>query len=414
MLELDLRPGYGLGAFELGASLWNVLDTLREDPTHPQVDVKFDALSPSTSPIILHVRPHVDLLFTGHAQRLHTISLRRLRGGGPGANELRLTYRDQPISAPAGGVVLRRGSVHKVFGPTYAGDAMRYPGVWFAFEEDGAPGGGMGGGVGGGGTMPMLVKKGEAADAERERAQEVKRVVICQRSAGAGEEGAVGGGGERDGFEEVIECPVMMGDLKRAVVKVKSGVTLYFYSPASSPSDPIHVQIGRTSAEDLLCDLGPPLRIHYKEDDRMTIHATPSTTTDPDETNEGYFYNYFQHGIDFLLSGTTHKVKKIVLHSNVPGSHLFQRYKRCPWEIVPTEGDEDDSLNNVSFHDKIEDITSVLNPSSRETPPSMILDRSADFPETLTLPGSTTRLTGFDGVVLEVSEIGDVLSVMLF
>lgn len=29
------------------------------------------------------------------------------------------------------------------------------------------------------------------------------------------------------------------------------------------------------------------------------------------------FYNYFQHGIDFLISEHTHLVKKIVLHSNV-------------------------------------------------------------------------------------------------
>jgi hypothetical protein len=29
------------------------------------------------------------------------------------------------------------------------------------------------------------------------------------------------------------------------------------------------------------------------------------------------FYNYFQHGIDFLLSDHTHIVKKIILHSNV-------------------------------------------------------------------------------------------------
>lgn len=29
------------------------------------------------------------------------------------------------------------------------------------------------------------------------------------------------------------------------------------------------------------------------------------------------FYNYFQHGIDFLISEHTHIVKKIVLHSNV-------------------------------------------------------------------------------------------------
>lgn len=29
------------------------------------------------------------------------------------------------------------------------------------------------------------------------------------------------------------------------------------------------------------------------------------------------FYNYFQHGIDFLISGTTHTVRKIILHTNI-------------------------------------------------------------------------------------------------
>lgn len=29
------------------------------------------------------------------------------------------------------------------------------------------------------------------------------------------------------------------------------------------------------------------------------------------------FYNYFQYGMDVLLSGTTHAVKKIILHSNI-------------------------------------------------------------------------------------------------
>jgi len=295
---------------------------------------------------------------------------------------------------------LRRGLVHKEFGPTYPGEAMRYPGVWFAFDEDG---------IRDGGAAQLLTKK-QDTDAERERAQEVKRVVVCQgaRVEDGREEG------ERDGLDEVIECPIMHGELKRAVVRIKSGVKLYFHSISSPPPEPIQIRIGRTSAEDLICDLGPPLRIHYKEDDRMTIHATDPAGS-ADDSDEGYFYNYFQHGMDILLSGTTHLVKKIILHSNIPGSLLFQRYKRCPWEIdaSPEEGSEDSS-NNVSFHDKIEDITSVLNPSSREAPQSMILDRSADFPDTLTLPGSTTRLTGFDGVVLEVSEIGDVLTVMLF
>ena len=32
------------------------------------------------------------------------------------------------------------------------------------------------------------------------------------------------------------------------------------------------------------------------------------------------FYNYQQYGIDFLLSGSSHTVKKVILHSNVVSS----------------------------------------------------------------------------------------------
>lgn len=62
--------------------------------------------------------------------------------------------------------------------------------------------------------------------------------------------------------------------------------------------------------------------------------------------------------MDFLISGTTHCVKKIILHSNVvsrhllicdhvdsiiqPGSPAFQRYARCPWEIYGTAEVYDD------------------------------------------------------------------------
>ena len=36
------------------------------------------------------------------------------------------------------------------------------------------------------------------------------------------------------------------------------------------------------------------------------------------------FYNYFQHGIDFLLSDHTHIVKKIILHSNVVSAFILR------------------------------------------------------------------------------------------
>ena len=73
------------------------------------------------------------------------------------------------------------------------------------------------------------------------------------------------------------------------------------------------------------------------------------------------FYNYFDHGIDFLISDSTHIVKKIVLHTNIvsvaalttqllpitprkPGTPLFQRYKRCSWEIEGSPEDDEDGM----------------------------------------------------------------------
>jgi hypothetical protein len=85
--------------------------------------------------------------------------------------------------------------------------------------------------------------------------------------------------------------------------------------------------------------LGPPLRTQYKEDERMTIHSTSNASESgmESECNENCFlfsmtpqtrytpdfYNYFQHGLDFLISGSSHLVRKIIIHSNVVGSvHL--------------------------------------------------------------------------------------------
>jgi len=138
--------------------------------------------------------------------------------------------------------------------------------------------------------------------------QEVKRILISQIEP----DGKV-----QDALDEVNENAIMAGDLARAVVKVHDGVTLYFYPTATSR--PLNIKIGQTTAQDLNLDLGPPLRIHYKEDGRMTIHAATRGVERNDEA--GYFYNYFQYGLDFLISETTHIVKKIVLHTNVTPPH---------------------------------------------------------------------------------------------
>ncbi|KAI0053002.1 UPF0183-domain-containing protein [Auriscalpium vulgare] len=368
-LDLDIQPGEGLGIFQLGASLWAVLDLLR---THhhafPHVAVQYDADAPTT-PVLLHIRPHLDLLFSPAQQRLHTIAVRSLRDPNP---PLTLTYKSAVLSSSS--KPLRRVDVSRAFGPTYPGRHLQYPGVRFLFEDD--------------------------ANGEKgERTQEVARILVTQAD---GHDGA----GIPDALGEPAVCPAMYGDVAEAIVKVHEGVDLRFYA-AESPIV-VRVRLGLTTAQDLLTDLGPPLRTFYKEDDRMAIHGR----THPDVLPApSYFYNYFQYGMDFLIADGTHVVTKIVMHSNIPGTALFQRYKRCPWQIEGRpEDDEDDSPPRVRFEDRVETISHFLAPG--EAPPSMHFNRT-DEEETLTLRSATTRLLGFDGIILEATEGAQVVGVTL-
>lgn len=154
----------------------------------PQVDVKYDPDSPTT-PIILHLRPHLDLLFSGYHQRLHTISVAKLRDTNP---PLKLTYKNVILSSSED--ALKRVGVSRMFGPTYPGDDLRYPGITFSFDED---------------TRSDSRKSPTAQPDDRH--QEVKRVIISQKSLD---------GETRDALDEVAECPAMAGELSRAIVKV--------------------------------------------------------------------------------------------------------------------------------------------------------------------------------------------------
>ena len=85
-----------------------------------------------------------------------------------------------------------------MFGPTYPGDDLRYPGVSFSFEEDG------------------IARRDSLGGRERspqpeDKAQEVKRVTLSPKGAVEGED---------DALSEVQECPVMQGDVKEAIVRV--------------------------------------------------------------------------------------------------------------------------------------------------------------------------------------------------
>lgn len=224
-LEFDIRPGSGIGIFEIGtthnlshlqqptnptptgSSLWTILDTLRRLQHHfPQIDVKYDPDTSATTPLVLQLRPHIDLLFSGTHQRLHTICIHKLQDTNP---PLILKYKDTVLSSPE--EVLRRVGVSRTFGPTYptGSDDLRYPGLWFGFEEDVRPIGVAAVQDGGG-------LKGKQVE---DRLQEVKKIIISQK----GSDGKM-----QDALDEVAECSVMHGDIERAIIKVNTNLFLYF------------------------------------------------------------------------------------------------------------------------------------------------------------------------------------------
>lgn len=157
----------------------------------PQVEVKFDPESASTTPVILHLRPYFDLLFSAYHQRLHTICLRKPRDSHP---PIVLRYKDSAICS--GGEPLTKVKISRTFGPTYPGDELKYPGVWFSFDDD---------------TISEGLKGGSSHASADNRSKEVKRIIVTQKDAQDA---------ERDPLDEVTLCPVMYGDVSRAIVKV--------------------------------------------------------------------------------------------------------------------------------------------------------------------------------------------------
>ncbi|KAF6023009.1 C16orf70 [Bugula neritina] len=87
-------------------------------------------------------------------------------------------------------------------------------------------------------------------------------------------------------------------------------------------------------AQEVDSRLGAPTKIYYKSHDKMKIHSPV------DRQREGlksdYIYNYFSLGLDLIFDGASHKLKKILLHTNYPGHYNFNIYMRCNFTIPLT------------------------------------------------------------------------------
>lgn len=111
----------------------------------------------------------------------------------------------------------------------------------------------------------------------------------------------------------------------------------FFSATAGGPHHAVASAVVRfgDSCQDVIATLGAPERIFYKAEDKMRIHSAPLTkgATARLPPSADYFFNYFHLGIDLLMDAHRHCVKKIVLHTNVPGHFDFARYHKCNFSI---------------------------------------------------------------------------------
>ncbi|KAK8864448.1 hypothetical protein IAR55_001697 [Kwoniella newhampshirensis] len=285
----NIVPGSSVGIFQLGDTLWHVLDTLRTRKTeYPKFELSWDPDLPHKSATTIHL-PHLTLYFPPSAsQQLTLITLPSLPSSG-----LTLTYETQILSSPS--QPLTRARVGRILGPTFAstsGKKLEFPGISFDLSPTSST---TSGSVGG-------------------REDVVKSLTITPRD-----------GDEKEA--KLVSC----------LVQPNKGVILTL-----SGEDNLEIVIGETTSQDLLLDLGPPLRKFWKEDDRL--ERMWGGNSQPG----GCFWNYFQYGLDFLISGEG-VVLKILCHSNIPGTPLFQRYARCPWTLPTPSGSLDLTSTTHAF-----------------------------------------------------------------
>lgn len=97
-----------------------------------------------------------------------------------------------------------------------------------------------------------------------------------------------------------------------------------------------------SSFQDLLCELGEPDFVASKYDESL-VHNTDSgamLAVDGRLACMDYIVSYRQLGLDFVLDGHEHAVRRVVLHTNLIGHYDFGIYNRALFaiELIDSDG----------------------------------------------------------------------------
>lgn len=303
MLALSLLPGTGLGCFSLGCSINQALVTVRQaHNTFGCVELKYFDKTKSVDDILLNFPEHgMHLIFESSSQKLHLIEVYDL-------SRLQLKRGAATVGGSAHPPTFE--ALYDLMGPTYPGQVdsahgcyvMHWPGLLVLFpiaSEHAASWQDMQQG----GALPLALPDGTAPVASR----------LCIHA------------GSAVSLEELAQTVPPANFETSASFSIKLGKGLAI--------DGTHQQLSfGDSPQDAWSTLGAPNATFSKQ--------TPGLPQGPSANPRGaqqqvsaspadYFYNYFDRGLDVLFCGTTHRIKKMVLHTNLPNHTSFGTYSKC-------------------------------------------------------------------------------------
>ncbi|KAM3442118.1 hypothetical protein MY4824_001130 [Beauveria thailandica] len=357
LFTAQLHPGRSLGFLVLGASLHDVLTRLKAEPQRfPKMDIVHSTERPVNDPVcILLPQNGMRLRFDGPEQRLRLIEITDF-------TKNHITFKDRdlvrltnstsdpgsPMPGESSSGPTFRHIYQRLLGPTYAGEfipsssgrqgmgiyVLSYPGVAFNFpmaasayspDKDvvtllSASSSQV--------ATSMAVFSGESwADARptlwTEVLPSIKSATVVSRT--------------KDVYPDEV-----------SLVRIHGGGRLQMLRKWTNSG--FCIQLGQTTPQDLIMELGPPNAIYRKNDEKMDVHQgrvagrargrgdgadvgrTEETMTDTDQSsmNTGSddsdderavnedsavnpsgecFYNYFYMGFDVLLSKPTEPSK---------------------------------------------------------------------------------------------------------
>ncbi|KAG0570370.1 hypothetical protein KC19_6G157100 [Ceratodon purpureus] len=397
-LTLDLRPGAGLGAFNLGMPVCEALAYVEQhkslfDVVHVKYNdeeiVKRESVQePLQMDLVLSFPEHgFHLRFESRSQRLRLIEVYDVQ-------RLHMRYATSSIGGPNTAATFV--AVYALFGPTFPGTynmkrciyTLFYPGLSFAF--------------------PIPAQYTECCQhREAELPLEFPDGTTPVMSRVCIYDSAVGGGvGVGAPLKIALPPQLPPGSLYMEEVHAKLAEELWFTGGGQ------HLPFG-ASPQDVWAELGRPCGIHQKQVDPMVIHSAsdprPRTALCGD-----YFYNYFTRGIDILFDGQNHRIKKFVLHTNFPGHTDFNCYIKCNFfiHVPPSDGEEIDKAaytgglqRCITADTKWSEVQGILGDGGRA---------AIQTQGSVSNPFGPTFVYGYRNIALEVMKNGHIATVTLF